>query len=288
MQKIPSAFIIFSILLMIMPFAMQAQDKAIVTVTIKKLTAISTDACNEKMDFYAKINIGGKVKSFPVMEGNNLQPNWQFETTTDKDIVTPFIEIWDDDDALCGGGDDEVSISGSSNKVRKSLSTAENQSVDYTSFGSINKNGNEKATISYTITIVPIKTKNQLLTQRNWEKIKVERATKSATGLIGVYMPSLQPPTYIACKKDDEYVFSFKGHYEKNEGATKCAASAPQIIATGNWIFKNNETEIQVTTTESATPLLYKVSKLNENTLWLVIEETSEGITTYTRIIYGH
>jgi hypothetical protein len=277
-------FILFSLCLTTTPLVIQAQDKATVTVTITSLTAISTDACNEKMDFYAKINIGGKIKSFPVMEGNNIRPNWQFVTTTDKEIITSMIEIWDDDDALCGGGDDAVSIIGNSNRVRKTLNSMETQSADYTSQGT--GNGNEKARITYTISIIPIKTKTQLLTQRSWKKVRVETASETQ---FRIWKPSLPaPPGNPACKKDDEYVFSFKGSYQKNEGATKCVATSPQVIATGNWVFTANETQIQLSTTESHTPVLYKVAKLDENTLWLVIEEVTGGTTTYTRITYGH
>jgi len=287
MKKTTVVFKFFMLHVLTTPLFLQAQDKATVTVTIKSLKATSTDACNGKMDFYAKIRIGEKVKDFPVREGNNLQElNWQFVATTEKAVIIPLIEIWDDDDSFCGGGDDEVSTSGSSNRVRKTLSTSEYQNLDYSSNGTASRNGGEIGQITYSISIVPIKSKTQLLTQRSWKKIKVETATATT---FSIWKPSLPPPPGIpACKRDDEYAFSFKGHYEKNEGPGKCTATAPQIIATGNWVFKSNETQIQLTTTESPTPILYKVAKLDETTLWLIIEDAYEGITTYTRITYGH
>jgi len=287
MKKTTIVYIFFLLHVLTTPMFLQAQDKATITVTIKSLKATSTDACNGKMDFYAKIHIGEKVKNFPVREGNNLQElNWRFVATTDKDVITPTIEIWDDDDSFCGGGDDAVSISGSINKVRKTLNTSESQNLEYSSIGTSSRNGSEIGQITYSISIVPIKTKTQLLSQQSWKKIRVETATATT---LSIWKPSLPPPPGIsACKRDDEYAFSFKGHYEKNEGPSKCTATAPQVIATGNWVFKSNETQIQLTTTESHTPILYKVAKLDETTLWLIIEDTYEGITTYTRITYGH
>ena len=85
-----------------------------VTIRIDRLRAISTDACNAKMDFMGKIKMhGSTVKSFPVKEGNDISPGWEVTSLSlPGGKPTPiWIEIWDDDDAFCGGGDDVVIVS---------------------------------------------------------------------------------------------------------------------------------------------------------------------------------
>jgi hypothetical protein len=105
MKKITAAIALSLMLFILTPFVLKAQNQAKVTVTIKSLQATTVDACIGKMDFFAKIIIGGKVKSFPIREGNNLQNlNWQYTTIINQeDFVNINIEIWDDDDAACGG-----------------------------------------------------------------------------------------------------------------------------------------------------------------------------------------
>lgn len=274
--------IFFSIYCMAASFTVKGQNKAKVTVTIKNLTAISTNACNEKMDFYGKITIDGKTKSFPVMEGNNIRPNWQFVTTTDKEIVTPLIQIWDDDDALCGGGDDEVSISGSASRIRKSLVATENQTLEFTSQGSGNNNGNEKARISFTITIEP--TKTGFLTKGNWKKVRKE--SKTGTGPWEELRTTTIPPT---CETADNYhLFRTNGLYEINEGPVKCYPTDPQIIATGSWSFQATETQIRLTKTGSSLFENYTINQLDENIMILTATYSSGGVTTYHRTTYRH
>lgn len=276
---------LFSIFLILMPFMVKAQHKAKVTVTINSLTALSTDACNGEMDFYAKIHIGEKVKTFPVREGNNLLGvNWQFTTTTSQELITPLIEIWDDDEAVCGGADDEVCVSGNSYRVRQSLSTREYKSQDYISSGDGTCNYSERAKISYNITIEPIKSKKELLSQSIWKQVIIEHKSRESAG---IWLPILFPLT-PACKSDDQYVFRVNGTYERNEGDTKCAPSDPQIIATGTWNFLIRETRIQLNMTGSSLPLIYTVEKLDENSLMLTSANTSGGVTTYRRTTYKH
>ncbi len=285
MKKTITAIMLFSMFLILMPFIVKAQDKAKVTVTINSLTALSTDACNGKMDFYAKIHIGEKVKTFPVREGNNLRGlNWQFTTTTRQDLITPIIEIWDDDEAVCGGGDDEVCVSGNSYRVRQSLSTREYKSQDYISSGDQTCNYSERAKISYNITIEPIKSKTELLTQGIWKHVISEHKSRESGG---IWLPNLLPVT-PDCKSDDQYVFRVNATYERNEGAAKCAPTDPQIIATGTWNFLIRETRIQLTMTGSSLPLIYSVDQLDENNLSIIRENSSGGITNYTRITYRH
>lgn len=284
MKKTITAIMLFSMFLILMPFIVKAQDKAKVTVTINSLTALSTDACNGKMDFYAKIHIGGKIKTFPVREGNSLRNlNWQFTTTTDLGLITTLIEIWDEDGDICGGGDDEVCVSGNSYRVRQSLSTREYKSQDYISSGDRTCNYSERAKISYNITIEPIKSKKELLTQGIWEQVIIEHKSRETAG---IWLPYLLP--VAVCKSDDQYVFRVNGTYERNEGATICAPADPQIIATGTWNFLIRETRIQLNMTGSSLPLIYTVEKLDENKLSLISENSSGGITYYNRITYGH
>jgi hypothetical protein len=155
------------------------------------------------MDFYAKIHIGDKVKTFPVREGNSLRDlNWQFATTINLGSVTTLIEIWDEDDAICGGGDDEVCVKGNLNKIRQSFNTRENLNQSYRSVGTV-KAGSERAGITYTIIIEPIKSKTELLSQGIWKQLIIEHRSRETAG---IWLPDLQPAIPV-CKRDDLYVF---------------------------------------------------------------------------------
>lgn len=80
---------------------------------VKRLIARSQDACNKKMDFYSKIKIAGKrMKTSSVKEGNHIRPNWAdyHNVRLNSSLQQVAIEIWDEDDALCGGKDDRVDI----------------------------------------------------------------------------------------------------------------------------------------------------------------------------------
>jgi hypothetical protein len=286
MKRTKKIISLFSILFMITPFVLPAQERATVTVTIKNLRAISSDACNQ-MDFFAKIRIGGKLKTFPVREGDNITPNWQFAATTDLDSVTTLIEIWDDDEAFCGEADDEVCVSGNSKRVFQKFGTREYKNENFSSAGTCTRSGTEKAHIEYNITIVPVKTKTELLTQHNWKL--VDELTTTGTGLINLrIIPSYGLLTTRACKKDDRYVFRTNARYEVNEGATRCSSLDPQIIKTGTWSFQINETKIQLAILGSASYEIYNLVKLDESILKLSSTYSSEG-TTYNRMMtYTH
>lgn len=51
-----------------------------------------------------------------------------------------------------------------------------------------------------------------------------------------------------ACSKDDILVFN-GSNYERNEGPTKCLATAPQVFEKGTWRLLNNDNQIQLGTT---------------------------------------
>lgn len=80
------------------------------TLTVASLQAKSKDSCNEKMDFYAKLKIGNnRTYKTSIKEGNYIRPNWRNSATiTGKTRV--LVEIWDEDDSFCGGGDDKVDV----------------------------------------------------------------------------------------------------------------------------------------------------------------------------------
>ena len=152
MKKLTIVIAFLSMLLMIIPFAIKAQKPAKVTVTIKSLLAKSSDACGN-MDFFAKIYIGSHVKSFPVREGNNLTNlNWQYTAFTTADEITFSVEIWDDDDFACGGGDDRVNVEGTSNKITRTFTTLYRSDHDISSRGKPSS-GNEVAEIVFRINI---------------------------------------------------------------------------------------------------------------------------------------
>lgn len=130
-----------------------------VTIRIDRLRAISHDACNAKMDFMGKIKMHGlTIKSFPVMEGNDISPGWEVTSISlPGGKPTPiWIEVWDDDDALCGGGDDVVIVNPTGSQ-RLYLSVAPTVwGAKTTTVTGKKVSGKEQAEITYTTTMVSL------------------------------------------------------------------------------------------------------------------------------------
>jgi hypothetical protein len=289
MKKIIIVTAFFSMFLIATPFAVQAQDMARVTLSIQSLKGISRDACGGKMGFYGNFKIGGAVKKFPGLNFFSrpqiLIPVTQFSTTTRLDFITVSIEVWDDDDRFCGGGDDKVCVDGRSNVITKTFSTLENKNQNFTSVGTCNvsgTSGTEKGEIKYNITIEP--TRTAYIKQGNWRIVKQE--TKTGTGNWEPLVPTLvQPP----CASLDDYrVFRANGTYEINEGDSRCSPTDPQIKVTGNWIFQNNDSKLLLTQSGSSEAILYTVNWIDENSMILATAYPSGGVTTYNKITFKH
>jgi hypothetical protein len=159
MKKITAVIALFSMLFMITPVALKAQNRAKVTITIKSLKATSVDACNAKMDFMGKIKVyGGTVKNFRVMEGNDIRPGWEVTgpSLPGGKPIPVWIEIWDEDDAFCGGGDDAVIVNPTgSQRLSFSVSPAD-WGVKTTTVIGKRVSGKEQAEITYTTTLVAL------------------------------------------------------------------------------------------------------------------------------------
>jgi hypothetical protein len=116
MKKIITVTLLISTVSLLSSFTINKHTKPTnvkVTVRIDRLRAISKDACNAKMDFMGKIKVyGGTVKNFRVMEGNDIRPGWEVTgpSLPGGKPIPVWIEIWDEDDAFCGGGDDAVIV----------------------------------------------------------------------------------------------------------------------------------------------------------------------------------
>jgi hypothetical protein len=288
MKNIISAIILFSVFFILLPFALQAQDMARVTVTIKSLKGISSDACGE-IDFFGKFKIGTALKRFP--ERRNAfstplkDPTLQFSTLTGLDFITVSIEVWDHDDPVCGGLNDKVCVDGSSNMITKTFSTKENKNQDFTSVGTCivsGTSGTEKAQINYNITIEP--TRTAYLIQGNWRQVKEE--TKTGTG---DWEPLIRTPVPPRCASPDDYhVFRVNGTYEINEGDSRCSPTDPQIKVTGTWSFQNNDSKLLLTQAGISQATLYTVNWIDENRMILTASNLSDGARTYNRITYRH
>ena len=178
MKKSISAIHFFLIVLLAIPFALQAQDMARVTVTIKSLSAGATESLEGESDVYAKVFIGDKNKKFPVKTGKPVRNlNWQFTTTTSSSTANIRIEAWDYD-ALFTGGDDIVCVDGNSTAITKNISTMEISNANFNSRGSCKEKGGLPGSISYNITIEP--TRTAYLIQGIWKQVKKE--TKIGNG----------------------------------------------------------------------------------------------------------
>ena len=162
MKKIIAITLLISTLSMLSSFTINKNIKSTnvkVTIRIDRLKAISKDVCNAKMDFMGKIKLHGvTVKSFPVMEGNDIRPGWEVTTPSiPGGKPTPiWIEIWDDDDALCGGGDDVVIVSTTgSQRLFLSVPPSAWGAKTTTVIGK-KVSGKEQAEITYTTTLVAL------------------------------------------------------------------------------------------------------------------------------------
>lgn len=279
MKKFIAVIVLFSMLFILTPFAIQAQyynDKARVTIAINQLHAISTDACPGVggMDFFAIIRVGRSVKRFKVEEGNNLyhlDDSWQFTHLTSADKVTFTIEIWDDDDAFCGGGDDRVNVDGRLSKITKTLSTLEPYDQEIRSWGvqnsrNIGGDDNEVAFITYRITIVPARVVTPaFLTIGNWRKKRVMESINGAVTDIDF----LNTHLIETCKKDDYYQFNLRGTYRLDEGPAKCNLTDPQVIEVGKWSFIDNGNKLQLYKEGAEKPQVFSIVSLTASSLIL-------------------
>lgn len=278
MKKIISIITLFSIFLTATPFALQAQDMARVTVTIKNLTHVPID--DAAIDFYAKIFIGDKIKTFPVRTGNQLRNlNWQFTTTTSSSTANIRIEIWDDD-ALLSGGDDIVCVNGKLSAITKTISTMEIYNLDFRSAGNCNGSGKESGAISYNITIEP--TRTAYLIQGIWKQVKSE--IKIGNG--EWEQPIITSDSPLRCSADDYSIFKKNATYVLYDGAVRCP-SVP-VSRTGTWSFQNNDTQLQLNFPEASLAIIYKVHWIDDASMILSTSSTSGDGTTYSRVTYKH
>jgi hypothetical protein len=96
------------------------------------------------------------------------------------------------------------------------------------------------------------KTNTDLLTQKTWKCIKVEKGGVDYTGLV----PS--------CIIDNITTFVSSGTGIVDEGATKCSDTDPQQQPF-TWVFQSNETVLVVTQGSTTQPA--SILQLDDNTL---------------------
>jgi hypothetical protein len=123
------------------------------------------------------------------------------------------------------------------------------------------------------------KSNTELLTQATWKLVKDE----SKTGT-GAWVDNTAG--YAACEKDDNLIFRANATMEINEGATKCAPSDPQIIATGTWAFATNETQLK--TTQGGVTETANIEFMDDTFLVASTTYTFGGVTYTERYTYGH
>ncbi len=143
-----------SVLLLISSLVATAQEINVrVTVRIDRLRAISSDACNGKMDFKGSITIYQTKKSFPVMEGNDIRPAWVLSTNCIQKRINIKIAIWDDDDMICGGGDDAVIVTPTGAQTLAISLDPKNLGSKTTTLMGKRVSGKEQGEITYTTII---------------------------------------------------------------------------------------------------------------------------------------
>ncbi len=277
MKRITAAIVLFLMLFMATPFAVQSQDMARVTVNIINLHALSIDAC-EYMDFFATIKIGGAEKKFSFAgDRPHRRLDWSFSTTTVQQQATVSMEIWDKDGPFCGDADDRVCVEGTSNVITKTVNCMQILNQEFNSEGTCHRSGTEKAQIKYSIIIEP--TRTAYLIQGIWKQVKheIKRGTEEWHLTSG-------PPE---CSADDLRIFRKNATYVLYQGTDKCGLS-DDASNTANWSFQNNDTKLQLNVPESPIAIIYTVHWIDKTKMIL---STSFGVgssTSFHRYTFGH
>ena len=283
MKKIISVIPLFSMFLMVTPFAIQAQDMARVTVNIINLQELSIDAC-EYMDFFATIKIGGAEKKFSFAgDRPHRRLDWSFSTNTVQQQATVSIEVWDKDGPFCGDADDRVCVEGTSNVITKTLNCMQIFNQEFKSEGTCHRSGTEKAAIKYSIIIEP--TRTAYLIQGIWKEIKYE--TKRGTDEWAETEHQLPGTDFPNCRVDDFLIFRKNATYVRYEGATRCHDFDPASTP-GTWSFQNNDSKLQLNTTGSSYAIIYTVHWIDETKMILSASNSFGGRTVYERYTFGH
>lgn len=83
------------------------------SVEVTQLQAKSKDSCNQFMDFYGRIKLGTvEPTRFGIHEGNDIGPDWVASKyiAANTSPINAYIDVRDEDDFFCGGGDDDVDV----------------------------------------------------------------------------------------------------------------------------------------------------------------------------------
>jgi hypothetical protein len=118
------------------------------------------------------------------------------------------------------------------------------------------------------------KSKMTLLTQKEWFMSKNEEKVGN-----GAWNDDF--PNYLACEKDNKFIFKSDNTATLDEGATKCSASDPQT-QTIAWAFTDNETKVLLDGDS------YTIDQLDDNILVISGQETYQGVIYYYRISFRH
>jgi len=116
----------------------------------------------------------------------------------------------------------------------------------------------------------------ELLTASSWVMLKFEEKENN-----GPWVNTL--PYIDQCSQDDRWVFKTNLSVDFTEGATACSGNtANEVLESTTWMFMDNESKLMI---ENDT---FVIEQLDENTLVISFQETSGGITSYTKVTLGH
>lgn len=79
-----------------------------------------------------------------------------------------------------------------------------------------------------------------------------------------------------ACYKDNQLVFKADGTFERNSGPTKCKASEPQIIDSGKWNLKSNDSELVMGTRT------FQIMELSANQFSIKVKTATDQVIIET------
>lgn len=97
------------------PDPLPVDSSKAITVHVDRLTATSEDSCDE-MEFYGSLELlngASAFKEFGEVEGDDILPaDWFIETTIPPEVnsIDAHFRIREEDDVVCGGGDDDVDV----------------------------------------------------------------------------------------------------------------------------------------------------------------------------------
>lgn len=124
----------------------------------------------------------------------------------------------------------------------------------------------------------PAATKTQLIS-KTWKQ------TDILASLGAGVQTSVFNTVLTACQQDNLWQFNSNGTYTLSEGPTRCPSSTSDVVATGTWVFQENEKKISFTDAVNGTQN-FTIAELTPTTMKLTGVLTYQGTPANVTVIF--